>query len=157
MTDTRTAAEMLVELNDLRTKLGKSTIAIWKASRLALQQAIQKNVDELARKALEQIKRDEAPKVDEFEAPAEEIAQQTIRPKQDEEPAPVVEAPKPAKAKKAKTKPATRSSDLASWCKANNVNPKVARAKLRKAKVAKVDGSYPMTADVIALLKPKAK
>jgi hypothetical protein len=154
MTDTRTAAEMLVELNDLRTKLGKSTIAIWKASRLALQQAIQKNLDELARNAP---KADEAPKADDFEAPAEEIAQQTIRPKQDEEPAPVVEAPKPAKAKKAKTKPATRSSDLASWCKANNVNPKVARAKLRKAKVAKVDGSYPMTADVIALLKPKAK
>lgn len=49
---------------------------------------------------------------------------------------------------------APRARDFAEWCRQNDVNPKVARAKLRRAGIEKDEkGNYPLNDQTVAIVK----
>lgn len=83
-----------------------------------------------------------------------EAAIEALSPKQVKAPKAPVEVSKAKLSHVLKGAMAPRARDFAEWCRQNDVNPKVARAKLRRAGIEKDEkGNYPLNAQTVAIVK----
>lgn len=128
--------ELLSALNVLRVRAGKPALKAWKESRAKLQAAYDLlNAKDIA----------------DFEKHDERKA--TDKAKVDRMYAPRKSATEKASPKVVVNEMSARQSDFAEWCRQNNVNPKVARARLRKAGIEKVNGRYDLNKKTCAVAK----
>lgn len=122
-----TTAELLNTLNVLRAAAGKPTLKSWKESRAKLEAAIEMLKPKIVKTV------DETP-----------IVKKAVAKAQD----------KPKTKERLTKKAISRTSEFADWCRTQGINPKIARAKLRRAGVQKSkDGGYALTPKVKELLK----
>ena len=145
-------SQKLATLNALRTANGKSALKSWKESAAKLDAAIAALTPQIVKTV------DLVPAKKTSLAKASAILGTMMPKKTKMKPAKpgAVDRAKKSKDTKERNGTTVRTNEFTDWCRANNVNPKIARARLRKAKVAKVNGHYNMTAKVQEIAKGKA-
>lgn len=122
-----TTSAILAIYNENADKLGKAKLATWKASKLDLIMRTTDLINEVAKQFEQPVRRD-------TNATEKDVKKEIVKR--------VVNSPKPAPSTKKeiqdrreerRNRPAKEKTTINAWCVANGINPKIARAKLRRA------------------------